>query len=751
MIKTSVLLQSNKGGEQYDEQSPQSPLFAFSQDADDSDRETTVFAGSLGEHDGPGDSPPLDVSDAQARSSQECPRLCEGSQSSPDASSVLSAGLPGEHGADSSRLGKRTAHDAFLSDTESGDEKDKFNKGKMALVDTDAVSRSRSAQSMRSTHSSCSDEKLVDKPSMIPKPATRAGLAMPEESDACMLSSSKVDVHGANDEYHVEGSDLDLVSEKDAASKELSVPGTSPSKVLTGSPGLMDPELPTSVGHTNMEDTPTSESSLPRAVVPEVAEKFQGSRIETAMAKPHLETRDDILFLKCPKNSRLAVYKVTLTVSLFLKESSTRGWHELVIPGLPKTIPEDSGTFLFLIPEDKGIEFDTRNLQRYEIVENCFFAEFISHGDLVIPLRLRDSKSHGIQEFTVEQEIRAVCRVDSTAGGTQDGQSNLVVQYHAVCSIKLHHRCVWAEQCSFFLDLDGGPEGSFQYELEAQTEGLKVVYIPTPDNPCIGVSHIKIICSPRDFGLFCLAWTVKAPIRQAMSWLPRVFPATTGPYGQERYELRHKLTELDPVSHIDNNGTEVGETEADERPIPNPIHQLHAPPSSTDSEISMWLGSTSQTNESTQQGIYEKLLLGATCVCVLVFSLVLAILLNVFYFRAVVCQDDTCAVDQYHTSLTFSCSTAANVLQSSENELVETYGYLEDLTLDLESDQVSVEASDDGSPDTVEPGEIRTKPAETPSGESYTNSETESPAAPQLSLRDRIDYWLGWTGPDPDA
>lgn len=731
-----MLLQSNKSEGQPDEPSPQSPLFEFSHGADDSDRETTVFADSLGEHDGPSDGSSLGGRDAQGRSSQKCPLPSEDSQSSPDVSSGLSAGLPREYGGNSPRLGKRTAHDAFLSDIESGDKKDDSHKGKMALVDSDAGSRSRSAQSMKSSRL---DEKVVDKPSMIPKPAAQTGLAMPERSVVCASSSSGGDAHGISDERHVDDSDVN----------KQAVLSTSPPKVFTGLSLSTDPASPASLGHTSMEDSPASGSSLPRTVVPEVATKFQGSRIETATAKPHLETRDGILFLKCPRNGRQAVYKVTLTVSLFLKESSPRGWHELVIPGLPRTTPEDSGTFLFLIPEDKGIEFDTRNLQRYEIVENCFFAEFISHGDLVISLRLRDSKSHGIQEFTVDQEIRAICRVDFNAGGTQDEQSNLVVQYHAVCSIKLHHRCFWAEQCSFFLDLDGGPEGTFQYELEAQTKGLKVVHIPTPDNPCIGVSHIKIICSPRDLGLFCLAWTVKAPIRQAMSWLPRVHPATSGPYEQERYELRHKLTELDPVPHVDNNGTELGQAENDERPIPNPIRQLHGPPSSTDSEITLGLGGTSQPDdESIPLGIYQKLLLVAFCVCLLVFSFFLAILLNLFYFRAVICHDGACAVDQYHTSLTFSCSTATDAFHSSENESVETYAFLEDLTLDLEPDQVSFEPGDE-IPDTVEPGDIRTEPVAL-SGELDTNAEAEDTAAP-LSLRDRIDYWLGWTGPDQNA
>ncbi|PLN85179.1 hypothetical protein BDW42DRAFT_161210 [Aspergillus taichungensis] len=233
-----------------------------------------------------------------------------------------------------------------------------------------------------------------------------------------------------------------------------------------------------------------------------------------------------------------------------------------------------------------------------------------------------------------------------------------------------------------------------------------------------------------------------------MSWLPRVFPATTRPDEQERYELRHKLTELDRVPHVDNAGTEVEETEGDERPIPNPIH---APPSSTDSEMAFWFGSSSQTNdESIPPGIFHRLLLGLAFMCFLALTLYCAILLNLFYYNAVVCHDGSCAVDQHQTNLTFSCSTATDVLHSSENESVETYAILEDLTLNLESDQVSVEISD-GSLETVEPGEIRTEPADDPPGETNTKSEAESIAASELSLRDKIDYWLGWTGPDPDA
>ncbi|KAE8348474.1 hypothetical protein BDV28DRAFT_161321 [Aspergillus coremiiformis] len=260
--------------------------------------------------------------------------------------------------------------------------------------------------------------------------------------------------------------------------------------------------------------------------------------------EPELNILDGILVIQNPANVCAGIYKVIVTVSILLL-GGPGDWYDLVIPGLPNMRTGESGLILFLTPENYGVEFRTTNLQRYKMVEDCLFAEFVDKRDLVIPMRSFDQRNYGIiRDFALDQEIEAIPLLSSVSEETKHTPSGLSVRYHAMCSLRLQQRCFWAEKCCFFLDLDGGPEGFFQCRLRPPDTGLQIIHVPANDSSCIGISRLQIICSPRDLEMFCITWLVHIPFT-AMNWLPRIYPVSTfNARERSRSQLRAAFTRL---------------------------------------------------------------------------------------------------------------------------------------------------------------------------------------------------------------
>ncbi|KAH2309086.1 hypothetical protein LV164_000130 [Aspergillus fumigatus] len=270
---------------------------------------------------------------------------------------------------------------------------------------------------------------------------------------------------------------------------------------------------------------------------------------QSSMSEPKLDFENGILFIRNPENARPAIYRFTVTVSAFLEKDKSKGWSNLIIPGLPRMRAGESGFLLFQIPEKHGLEFRTTNLQRYKIVEDCFFAEFVNHGDLVVPLRVCDQKFYGIvKDFTVDQEIRADYQIITSTDHEGKGiQPHVMINYTAMCSLRLHNRCFWAKKCCFFLRLDGGPEGRFHCRLEPQETGLQMINLENKGIP-VRVSYLQVICSPKDLDMFGVTWKVKLPGQQAVKWLPRIYPVLSTTYESNRNDLRQIFTELEAES-----------------------------------------------------------------------------------------------------------------------------------------------------------------------------------------------------------
>ncbi|KAJ9256554.1 hypothetical protein DTO207G8_2557 [Paecilomyces variotii] len=251
---------------------------------------------------------------------------------------------------------------------------------------------------------------------------------------------------------------------------------------------------------------------------------------------PKIFISEDYLFFRNPINTLPGSYKVIITASIRMSTRKSKGWHELVISGLPRFRGGDSGFFLFQVPEDVGMEFRTTNLCRFDIVEDCFCAEFI--GDLVVPFRRCNSKYYGtIRSFTVDYDIRA-----DTAPLGQDNLSGISLTYYAACSLKTHNFCYMSQKCTFPIHIEGGPDGKFKCKLQPQQVDVPIVHLETHNEHPTGVSQIEVICPPKDLKLFIVTWTLKLPTRSSI-WLPRIYRPLCGPYGHEGDFLRSDISE----------------------------------------------------------------------------------------------------------------------------------------------------------------------------------------------------------------
>jgi hypothetical protein len=516
------------------------------------------------------------------------------------------------------------------------------------------------------------------------------------------------------------------------------------------------------------EDHPACDGKGCQSSMSELGQSF--------MSEPKLDFQGGILFIRNPENVRPAIYKVAVTVSVLLEKDKSKGWSNLVIPGLPRM--RESGFFLFQIPENHGLEFRTTNLQRYKIVENCFFAEFVNHGDLVVPLRVCDQKFYGIiKDFTVDQEIQADYQVISSADNEEKGfQADLMITYTAMCSLRLHNRCFWAEKCCFFLRLDGGPDCRFHCQLALQESRLQMINLENKGIP-VGVTYLQVICSPKELDMFGVTWKVRLPGQQAINWLPRIYPVSSTTCESNRNNLRQTLTELEAeyrkeTSHqlarvvvlveLDQGHTVRGQHNPDVFDISDSEDREEDLVQS--GKVSFDKPVPPEAKPKTVRTSIANVVADSMAYCVqsLIISLCISMIwvTLVSYLEFPPCPSvSNCVLSGTDMNLTVVNSDLILALPSDEgpesrpellvNELARG---TPEITEESYMADIGLNGQESGHAVHIVTGDVREKVVE---DKDATARGVESGSGryedqPHFSLRDRIDYWLGWMGPVGD-
>ncbi|KAL4771249.1 hypothetical protein BDW60DRAFT_223450 [Aspergillus nidulans var. acristatus] len=464
--------------------------------------------------------------------------------------------------------------------------------------------------------------------------------------------------------------------------------------------------------------------------------------------QPEVEAINGLLILRNSERVLPATFKVTIIAARSIYYPSEQGWSDLEIPGIPRTKSGKIGVLLFLMPAHHGLEIRTTDVNRATIVEDCLVAEFVSTGNLVIPLRRCSREFCGeIGGFTVDQEIISQNIVGAAATPGQSDQPVIQMRCHAACSVRLYNRCFWSKRCIISLCVDGGPSGFFYCDLTSQQRVTKSICI-TARGTKIGVSHIRVVCSPKDIDRLYLRWTIEFPGRRAAYWIPRIYPALSTSHELSQHSLRYKLLEVmnDPsylysridATEVNCDSSEIAQRYRDYEQAPDDVSEDAG--SILSQPVAASSASRSRTTAEMQDGLnpshfLKRVLVGVLCLAVLRFTYVKlpdrSFRTHPSSMRHVEVLQQTEQLPSFHS------------LETQFKDHQEWLGNLDsnpDLNSLDEDRHAAILVDGEEGKTSVNDGEQDVQSVE-------MEVKVEERGKPSVSLRDRVDYWLGWTGP----
>lgn len=241
-----------------------------------------------------------------------------------------------------------------------------------------------------------------------------------------------------------------------------------------------------------------------------------------------------------------AWYKASVTFVLRLQSGRPRGWFELVVPGLPRLAKNDHGYVYLRLPDDQGLEYRTSSFKRYEVVEGCLMAQFLPiQSKLTIPLRPCDAHFYGfLRDFKIIQTIRTQVMAD------KQNSAFCTVEYTAVCSLDLIQRDICAEQCGFYIYIHGGPAGEFSCHLDTPKTNFHTIQLDSDPVSDLGTTQLQVICTLLNLDMFVITWEMRVPRAEAISWMPRITALPDGSRVEEELQKRFLYAEEDELEVV---------------------------------------------------------------------------------------------------------------------------------------------------------------------------------------------------------
>ncbi|KAL4970826.1 uncharacterized protein BDV14DRAFT_194616 [Aspergillus stella-maris] len=462
--------------------------------------------------------------------------------------------------------------------------------------------------------------------------------------------------------------------------------------------------------------------------------------------QPELRTIHGLVTITNSQRVQPATFKVTVTAALSMMYPDEKGWTELGVLGIPRTRHSKPGFLYFLMPEDRGLEVQTTAVGRITLVENCLMADFVSNGDLMIPLCPCDRKCYGVVSgFTVDHEIICQNTVIPAAIEAQTDQPTIQMVCHASCSIMLENRFLWADKCVINLYLEGGPEGCYECDVTSQKDAMKKIYITAQEGTRAGLSRLRITCSPQDLDIFHVRWALGVPGVRAIYWAPRIYSTLASPETNMKQHRHDLLQVLNDPSYL-CSASEAIEFGTNSDSIPDPVYDhigpatvpmdeapegIYPQPAPTQSKISQIKQSVQQKlpscDEDLPSFLYGLLIIGSVCFAFLWFGGVMSANLRDAAVQNLV------QVPEYPVSPSSSHYTEGP--ESNQEFVDQEFSIGRPSTLD----KYTATYTDEKVKAFVDNDEDLSS--------TRIGKKNEERAASSIPIRDRIDYWLGWTGP----
>jgi hypothetical protein len=410
---------------------------------------------------------------------------------------------------------------------------------------------------------------------------------------------------------------------------------------------------------------------------------------------------EDTLYVQTSPTILPATYQLSISVSIQVKQGS-KDWWELALAGLPRLRPDEYGYLYFLTPRGQGMEFRTTVFKRSKVVDNCLIAQFLVSPRFVIPFRTCDAQFYGfLKDFKVNQLIQFEVKEDD------NDPLCYVVKYRALCSIELIQRDFWAEKCSFYLYVHGGPDGEYTSNLKSNATGFQTIKLDPRPNTGFNNSQVLITCSRSNLSMFVLAWEVRLPYHAAVSWMPQI--KTTSEVSEAEMKLRLEYAQAEPESDevVEAKTVEVQKGVSQRESVvtfvePNKPHRA-------------------------VQGLWT-----LWAIVSFLFQLI-TILASFTIIYSCTWRNGAGFLSQLNGDFSLVCPHLVSV-----NDMpVVTVNFTEEWpvteTFQLEDFEPEPVESETVQPETVQPEPVQSK--------------IQPAIFTPLSLRDRIDYLLGWRGP----
>lgn len=311
-----------------------------------------------------------------------------------------------------------------------------------------------------------------------PKASTRASSAVEGDSRVLITDESSSDGESRKAETEKDNGDLISLIGSPSPSSRLEMPWTSVSHIQ------------------NSKDVVSSELKV----------------------MPYTETIDGASTIVFPGN----VIQEPFTIHIFAKSDfdhvDNKGWREFMFPGFDTLAGRQKGTFLFKFAEDrKPFQFNTNALPWASIDTRSLLAEFDLSQGITLPVHMLNSQTHTLLDgFTIDSTIKSTYRLSHSS------KNCFTIEYTATCTFTVTRQDFWAERCCFYILLEGGPWGRFDYSLDEHDWHVR---LDSEQRVGIWDTEIKVSCPFEDIGKpFDISWVVDLEGFPAKSWVPRIRP-----------------------------------------------------------------------------------------------------------------------------------------------------------------------------------------------------------------------------------
>ncbi|KAK2762081.1 hypothetical protein FQN54_001088 [Arachnomyces sp. PD_36] len=232
---------------------------------------------------------------------------------------------------------------------------------------------------------------------------------------------------------------------------------------------------------------------------------------------PYTETFGGSVAVLFPKNVARAVFKIHVVATCELNRVGDEGWREFIWPGFVAQ-DEEMGSLAFKFAENgESYEFDTEALSWAEIDSDALYTEFELAKGVNLPVhQLRTHTQELMDGFIIENSIRSTySRLEGDGGG-------FAVEYTATCGFKVLRQNFRSERCCFYVILEGGPCGHFEFTFGGRQWHARL----KPEmRASAGNTEIVITCPFIDIGkTFCISWGVDLDELPAKTWVPKLRP-----------------------------------------------------------------------------------------------------------------------------------------------------------------------------------------------------------------------------------